>query len=130
MDDHFAKWSPELETGIIWQDLQHKELVEAVKTLYTAISKKKPEEEVQKIVAFLYDYTVHHFSMEEKHMEEYGYPDMLQHVDQHQRFIRMLEDFEKERKNSKVLANLSLCNDLQNGQLPTSKWMITKWPTS
>jgi len=118
MRELFAKWSSELETGIIWQDLQHKELVEAVQTLYTAIATKKPEEEVQKIVKFLYDYTVHHFSMEEKYMEDYNFPEISEHVQQHQRFVKMLQDFEKERANSKILANLSLCNDL-------AEWTIT-----
>ncbi len=117
MENGLTVWSPEFENGVIWQDMQHRELVQAIHKLYKAIASRQPEEVVQKIVAFLYDYTKNHFEMEEKYMEEFQYPDTMIHVQQHRDFIAMLDNFEKERIDSKTLANLSLCFDLNEWTL-------------
>jgi hemerythrin len=110
-------WSSEFENGVIWQDLQHRELVQSVHKLYNAILKRESEEVMQGIIAFLHGYTKNHFDMEEQYMEALHYPQMVQHVQQHRDFIQMLENFERERTHCKTLANLSLCYDLNNWTL-------------
>jgi hemerythrin-like metal-binding protein len=117
MQNGLSVWSAEFENGVIWQDMQHRELVQSINKLYKAIASNQPEEVIQKIVAFLHDYTMNHFDMEEKYMEEFQYPETLAHAQQHKDFVRMLEIFEKERKHSKTLANLSLCFDLNEWTL-------------
>ncbi|ACF14093.1 hemerythrin-like metal-binding protein [Chloroherpeton thalassium ATCC 35110] len=110
-------WSSDFENGIIWQDLQHRELVQAVHKLYGAIASKQDDSVIQSIIEFLHDYTKNHFDMEERYMEETHYPELLSHVERHKEFIDMLENFEAERVQSKYMANLSLCYDLNEWTL-------------
>jgi len=118
MSFELTPWSSEFENGIIWQDLQHRELIQAVHKLYNAVASKQDDSVIQSIVEFLHDYTKNHFDMEERYMEESNYPDLLSHVERHKEFIQMLEDFESERTQTKYISNLSLCYDL-------NEWTLT-----
>ncbi|NTV46788.1 MAG: hemerythrin family protein [Chlorobiales bacterium] len=117
MSSALTQWSSEFENGIIWQDQQHHELILSVHKLYNAILSKQSDDAIQEIVDFLYGYTKNHFDMEERYMEKYLYPETDAHVFQHRSFIKMLEDFEKERRGGKSLANLALCYDLNTWTL-------------
>lgn len=117
MSNGLTVWSSEYENGVIWQDMQHRELIQVIQKLYKAIASKQPDEVIQKIVTFLHDYTKNHFDMEEKYMVEFNYPDAMLHIQQHRSFIDMLTNFEKERAGTKLLANLSLCYDLNEWTL-------------
>jgi len=118
MSFELTPWSSEFENGIIWQDLQHRELIQAVHKLYNAVASKQDDSVIQSIVEFLHDYTKNHFDMEERYMEESNYPDLLSHIERHKEFIQMLEDFESERTQTKYISNLSLCYDL-------NEWTLT-----
>ncbi|NTW48862.1 MAG: hemerythrin family protein [Chlorobiales bacterium] len=117
MSSALTEWSAEFENGISWQDQQHRELIQSVHKLYGAILSKQSDDAIQEIVNFLYNYTKNHFDMEERYMEAYLYPETDAHVFQHRSFIKMLEDFEEERRSGKTLANLALCYDL-------NKWTL------
>jgi len=80
------KWEPSLETGYLRIDNQHKELIVALNNIINASKHGKAKEEIIKTVDFLADYTVMHFSTEEKLMEQLKYPDYASHKDQHDKF--------------------------------------------
>ncbi|MCB1190526.1 MAG: bacteriohemerythrin [Leptospiraceae bacterium] len=92
--------SPNLNRKILWSDYlsiyydpidnQHKELIERVSGLLTKIKDGKGIEETHQMLLFLEEYTVKHFSTEEKIMLKYDYPYYEEHKKQHEIFINEL----------------------------------------
>lgn len=81
------EWSEGLSTGIDWQDKQHKELFSRINSLLDAMTVGLGKEEVLKLFAFLDEYFIVHFDIEEQAMNKYNYPDTLEHLEQHTAFI-------------------------------------------
>lgn len=47
------EWSDDLRTGIIWQDYQHKALIENIKFLYIAIREGHGKDHISEVLTFL-----------------------------------------------------------------------------
>ena len=81
-------------------DSQHKELIDKINNLVESCQKGANKEEAVKMLDYLSDYTVFHFSAEEKLQEQMGYPDIDRHKNQHAAFVEsvgeMKEKLEKE----------------------------------
>jgi len=78
-------------------DQQHKRLFELGNQLYTLALRNDAEEHHNKIKMILTElqaYTVYHFEFEEALLERYGYPNLEEHKDEHQFFIKKLSEFE------------------------------------
>lgn len=89
-------WRDDLLTGVAEVDNQHKELFRRFGELLTACNQGKGGEEVLRLFSFLDDYVVKHFAAEERIMRQYGYPDYLEHKQQHQGFTRRLEELKRQ----------------------------------
>jgi hemerythrin len=94
------EFTSELETGIGWQDREHKELFKRIKAVVDAAEhieeancscdtagSKDDACELLKLLDFLDDYVVEHFHDEEQAMSKGAYPDMLKHLEEHTIFI-------------------------------------------
>jgi len=81
-------WTPELSTSVDEIDNQHKELIQRVDGLLTALAQGKERPEIAKIIQFLSDYVVFHFGNEERYMKQYGYQNATQHLAQHAQFVK------------------------------------------
>jgi len=94
------EWTTDLATGIDEIDGQHKELFKRINKLLDACRQGKGREEVKKVIEFLDDYVVTHFSAEERHMQKHDYPAYLNHKAQHTEFMEnfsgLKAQFEKE----------------------------------
>jgi hemerythrin len=94
------EWTDDLATGVDEIDRQHKELFLRINGLLDACSQGKGKGEVAKVIRFLEDYVVEHFSTEENHMVRFSYPSYGPHKAQHLEFLdnfsRLKEQFERE----------------------------------
>jgi hemerythrin len=81
------KWAEQLATGIAEIDNQHQEMFERTNILMQAMHEGKGKNEIQEVMAFLDDYVVSHFGLEEDYMTQYNYPGLARHKEQHQDFI-------------------------------------------
>ena len=79
-------WDPNLETGHVAVDNQHKQLIASVNDLFDAYRSGKGRQEVERTMDFLVAYTIKHFNDEEKLQEKYGYPHYLVHKQIHAEF--------------------------------------------
>lgn len=84
-------WKDDLSIGVTQIDSQHKELIQRIDSLFEACNKGKGRDEVQKVIDYLGDYVVTHFSDEEGLQKKYGYPGYNNHKAMHAQFIK---DFE------------------------------------
>jgi hemerythrin-like metal-binding protein len=92
----FMPWSDKFELGIASIDEQHSELVKMVNELHRAMKLKRGAKETGSVLERLADYTVYHFSHEEKLFETHQYPDRMQHKVIHDELVAKVVDFKKQ----------------------------------
>ena len=79
-------WDKKFELGNIQVDRQHKSLCDMVNNLIRQCEQGKAAEMVEETIAFLTDYTTHHFDSEEALQLEIGYPGYIEHKKIHEDF--------------------------------------------
>ena len=94
------EWDQSLSIGIRLIDDQHKALIKRLNDVSVAIENNIGEREISKTLEFLSEYADYHFSTEEKHMAEQGFPGLETQKIKHQEFMDTLsnldQDFEEE----------------------------------
>lgn len=79
---HF-EWKDQYSVGIPVIDEQHKKLVAMVNELYEAMSTGKGKDVLGKVLNDLIQYTKVHFQLEERLMQQHGYPEFAAHKAEH-----------------------------------------------
>ncbi len=98
-------WKEIYATGIISMDNEHKGLIQTINRLYEAVRDKRGEEEIGEVLSILEKYTVEHFQHEEKLMQDYQYPGLVEHQKIHQELIEEIQAFkQKATSGTEVLA--------------------------
>lgn len=88
----------ELLTGVKDIDEQHKELFNRVNNLYQACLEQKGKVEIIRMMTYLEDYVVTHFSSEESIMIDTGYADYSTHRADHITFMDTYNQLSKKYK--------------------------------
>lgn len=113
-------WNKSLEIGNDVIDRQHKEIFSRVNKLLSAMAHGEGREEVGKLITFLADYVIKHFTAEEKLMVRDTYDGYLLQKDQHAQFIKDFSSVKKEFEIQGATSNLvvqvqkQLCSWLRN----------------
>jgi hemerythrin len=83
------EWDDSYLLGITEIDNQHKKLLAVANDLYDTASGSTDRYvlKMSKVLKSLTDYTVYHFSEEEKFMTKYGYPSVSVHKVEHDSFV-------------------------------------------
>ena len=93
-------WDDSLSVNVNLIDDQHKMLISRLNDMAEAVEQNRGIEKISKTLNFMIDYTEFHFSTEEKHMAEQGYPAKSEHHKQHGEFTTVLnnlvQDFEED----------------------------------
>lgn len=93
-------WNETLSINNPIIDGQHKELIEHLNKLTTAVNNHEGPTVISSTINFLNEYTNFHFSSEEKIMSENNYSDYEQHKASHKEFINTLnnlvQDFDED----------------------------------
>ena len=86
-------WNYSLATGFEEVDLQHKKLIHIIDDVNAKILGSPEEYAVQmsKVIKQLTDYTLYHFSEEEKFMKSYDYPGYESHKKEHEAFVKQVK---------------------------------------
>ena len=87
------KWRDSYNTGVGKIDEEHKQLVELIETMHSVIRDGASLTKVSEVLTKLSDYTEFHFNNEEKLMEEYNFPEMETHKQEHERLKKEVEQF-------------------------------------
>ena len=102
LDVKFDKiqWKKEYETGVQLIDEEHKQLVDSINKFIDSVNRGATKEDMEKILNFLSDYVVKHFSDEEIIQQKYNYPEYSTHKVVHKKFIEktqnLVEQFKRE----------------------------------
>ncbi|KJR42447.1 response regulator receiver modulated metal dependent phosphohydrolase [Candidatus Magnetoovum chiemensis] len=109
-------WNQNLSVNIEKIDAQHQELFKRINSLLYAISKDQAKSEIGKIISFLNEYTLIHFTTEEQYMIDFNYPEFQNHIVQHVEFIKNLAKISKEFDTQGPSSRLVLAIQEQLGQ--------------
>lgn len=91
-----VSWNPSYSVKVTRCDDDHKKLFSLINTLHDAMSMGKGAAVVQQVVTELSDYTKYHFSVEESMMEKTKYPALPSHRQQHQEFVKQVQQFQQD----------------------------------
>lgn len=127
------KWSEKYSIGIEYIDQDHKKLLHLLNQFSIAYDYAQCEEFEREALDDLVSYTKYHFKREEKLMEDYGYPGLEEHQEEHQAMIDKVEEYvtiyNKEGHDSlKQVTNLLtfwLINHIQEADTQYRDYLIT-----
>jgi hemerythrin len=106
-------WTEALQTGIEWQDFQHQEFLEMTNRVFDMFYENKGYIDIDATIDRLEQYVRNHFTLEERYMARFDYPDQADHLKQHEAFKAFIEDAKARSKDS-VLEAGRICNKLNN----------------
>ncbi len=92
----FISWTDDLSVHIPSVDAQHKNLVGIINNLYDSMQVGKANGVMRKILGDLADYTVTHFSYEERLFKQYAYPDAATHQSSHASLVTQIRELQKQ----------------------------------
>lgn len=101
-------WDPKYSVNVAEIDQQHIRLFDLINDLHDAMTVGKSRDVMARILQGLIDYTDYHFSMEERYMSLYGYPEYLQHRSEHRRFVEKVLDFQRSLNDGSLSLSLDV----------------------
>ena len=107
-------WSNMLSTGIGEQDNQHKKLIDLINQLNDAMQAGHGADVLGKVLSELVNYTVFHFSYEEKLMAQHKYEDTPAHKAEHAKFVQTVGDFKKKFDSGSAVISVEIMNFLRD----------------
>ncbi len=107
-------WTESLSVKITSIDEQHKKLFDLINSFYDNMNKSSQKEKMLDIIKSLKDYTVFHFSTEEKYMKQINYPDFNYHKQEHDKFVAKVLNFEERYKSGKLLLSVEVTNFIKD----------------
>ncbi len=111
------EWDENLSVKIDSIDEQHKVLVDMINDFYEKIRTKAANELISELIKKMKNYTVVHFTTEERYFKQYNYPDFEAHKKEHQDFVDKVVDLEKRFNSGKVILSFEITNFLK-------EWLI------
>ncbi|RLD77580.1 MAG: hemerythrin [Bacteroidetes bacterium] len=111
------EWDENLSVKIDSIDEQHKVLVDMINDFYEKIRTKAANELISELIKKMKNYTVVHFTTEERYFKQYNYPDIEAHKKEHQDFVDKVVDLEKRFNSGKVILSFEITNFLK-------EWLI------
>jgi hemerythrin len=114
-EDHmaFMEWDDRFSVNITTIDDQHKKLIGMVNTFYDSIQDGK-KAAFGSLLKDLVNYTIYHFSTEEKYMERFNYPEIESHKQEHRLFTDKVLDVKKRFEDGRFVVTLEITNYLKD----------------
>jgi hemerythrin len=103
-------WREEISVRIPEIDQQHQTLFDHVNYLYDSMRDGRSNETLRQVLQDLVDYFQYHFCSEEVIMERYRYPELAQHVKEHEYFIVRVQTYVENYNNGNRILSLDVVN--------------------
>jgi hemerythrin-like metal-binding protein len=87
------RWDPSCSVNVAELDRQHQQLFRAVAELEEALRTGRADDIINKLLEKVIEHTIIHFAIEERLMEECGYPGLEAHRRDHQELSQKLTAF-------------------------------------
>lgn len=110
----FIEWQPSFSVKVPELDQQHQRLVGMLNRMHEALHAGGDAAEAEKVLEDLGVYTRHHFTTEERLMEQCGYPELEEHRRKHRAMERQVMVFREQIGGGGVSAQLKLMSFLRD----------------
>lgn len=110
----YIEWRTTYEVGFKLIDDQHIKLIAIMNELYDAQQRGTGQMIVTKSLLELVDYTVYHFSTEEKLFTQYEYPKKVQHMKEHQEFVDRINNLKADAGKGNLLLSIKTMEYLKD----------------
>ncbi|WP_419784065.1 bacteriohemerythrin [Maridesulfovibrio sp.] len=113
--NELVTWSDkEFSVNVRAIDVQHKKLVGMINGLHKAMRDRASDTVMKRLVEELKNYTVDHFSTEEKLFDRYGYPQTPEHKELHVKFVNQVLEFESALISGKAKVTMDVMKFLKD----------------
>ena len=110
----YLEWSDAMSVNVAEIDNQHKRLIEMINILHDAIITRKGREIHEDIIKEMVQYTQTHFQTEERYMQKFGYPFLMNHRREHENFTEKALELQARVENSGFILPLETLNFLRD----------------
>jgi hemerythrin-like metal-binding protein len=107
------KWDEKYSVGIQSIDNQHKELFRILGSLFDAMKKGQASDITTQIVLELEKYTILHFRKEEYFFQRFNYSGSIEHICEHDNFIKKVDSLKSDLKTGKATLTFELLDFLK-----------------
>jgi hemerythrin len=80
-------WDEQHSVGNIELDSQHRKLIQLYNEFVAALRRKDPRETLDDLLSQIVDNIDVHFTSEENYMNKHDYPDLMDHKEEHDKFL-------------------------------------------
>lgn len=108
-------WTDELSVNNSELDSHHQKLINLFNELGNSIFEDSSTIDAFELLGSLKDYTIYHFTTEEKLMKEANYPGLTKHIEEHTKFMKSID---------KLADQLTNDSDLYELFLFLNKWLV------
>ncbi len=110
----FIEWKDDFCVGNPVIDQQHQNLVAMINKLHDAMKIGKAASEAKTIINEMVDYSVMHFTTEEKIMQEIKFPDLQSHIKEHRAFVQKAQEFQTQIDNGSLSIGIHIASFLKD----------------
>ena len=107
-------WSEKYSVHVEKMDNQHKKLFDLINQLHEAMSTGKGNEVMEGILKGLRDYSITHFTEEEKYMASFGYSGLSEQKKMHKMFIDTIDEYEQRATDKKLGLSIDVLHFLRD----------------
>lgn len=107
-------WNDKYSVNINEIDGQHQKLVRLINLLHDSMKEGKGRDLIGKVLNDLVNYTIFHFSYEEKLFDKYGYPGNQTHRLEHKNLVEKVKKFVQDFEKGKGVLPFEVMNFLQD----------------
>ncbi len=107
-------WEQKFSVNIKEIDGQHQKLFELINNLHDAMKTGRGKDALGGVLSELVDYTVYHFSTEEKLFQKYGYSEYSQHKKAHDTLTKQVLELNDKLKRGDVIITIEVMNFLKD----------------
>lgn len=111
------KWNDSYSVGIDAIDDQHRKWLSLINDLHSALKDGTGKVAVNGILAGIVDYTVTHFTYEQKELVRCGYPDYQRHLQIHEAFTANIRKIQQDAGTNSVGISLKVMETVR-------EWLI------
>jgi hemerythrin-like metal-binding protein len=88
--------------GMEMCDKHHENFIYIINDLYDALLKGVTRNIVDNFLERIHNFTISHFNAEEDLMLRYKYPDLLEHIVLHKKFVEKIQELKDKNKNESI----------------------------
>lgn len=107
-------WKEEYSVNIKEIDDQHKNLVSMINDLHKSMMTGKGKVVLQDVLKRMLNYTIEHFSTEEKYMIKFNFPGYEEHKAAHDTFIDEVHKLSEDFDSGKLFLTIDVMNFLRD----------------